>query len=100
MSNRKLKLALTVGLLNRKPEHGNILSLVKCLMGKFSSDAGSFMGLRQIEQQNISNTHTLNAYALDFEFYTLSLDIIKNLTNNTESINRLEFEAQRQLFAA
>ncbi|MEQ8702336.1 MAG: hypothetical protein RIC19_00390 [Phaeodactylibacter sp.] len=100
MNNRKLKLALTVGLLNRKPGQGNILQLVKRLMGKFRTDVGGFLGLRQLEHQVISNSYTLDAYALDFEYYTLNLDIVSNTSDNTESINKLEFEALTAASAA
>ena len=100
MSNRKIKLALTVGLLNRKSDQGNTLQLVKRLMGKFRSDAGHFLGLRELEHQLLSRTHTLKSYALDFEHYTLNLDIVNNPSDNTESINKLEFETSTSASAA
>ena len=100
MNNRKLKLALTVGLLNRKSGEGNTLQLVKRLMKRFQSDAGSFLGLRQLEHQVLNRSHTLQSFALDFEHYTLNLDIVNNRTDDTESINRLEFSAPTSVIAA
>ena len=100
MNNRKLQLALTVGLLNRKPGQDNILQLVKRLMARFSADVGQYLGLRQLEDQIIGGAHTLKSYALDFEHYTLSLDIVSNAGDNTDSINRLEFEAVTTASAA
>jgi len=78
MSNRKMKLALTVGLLNRKTGEGNTLQLVKRLMNKFRSDVGGFLGMRQLEEQILNRSHTLQSFALDFEHYTLNLDIVNN----------------------
>ncbi|MCR9052109.1 MAG: hypothetical protein ACE362_11740 [Phaeodactylibacter xiamenensis] len=100
MSNRKMKLALTVGLLNRKTGEGNTLQLVKRLMNKFRSDVGGFLGMRQLEEQILNRSHTLQSFALDFEHYTLNLDIVNNRTDNTESINRLEFSAPASMIAA
>lgn len=100
MNDRKIKLALTVGLLNREPGQENILQLVKRLLVKFRTETGSYLGLRQLGHQIISGQHTLKSYALDFDCYTLNLDIVSNASDNTESINRLEFESLVTAYAA
>jgi hypothetical protein len=99
MDNRKIKLALTVGILNQTGQ-GNTLQLVRRLMNKFRTEVGEFLGLRQLEDQVLNRSHTLQSFALDFEHYTLNLDIVNNRTDNTESINRLEFSTPTSMIAA
>ncbi len=99
MDNRKIKLALTVGILNQTGQ-GNTLQLVRRLMNKFRAEVGDFLGLRQLEDQVLNRSHTLQSFALDFEHYTLNLDIVNNRTDNTESINRLEFSIPTSMIAA
>lgn len=92
MKSRKLKLALTVELLNRASAETNLLQTAKQLMSAFRQEVGQFLGLQQTEDQSLNAFHRLNAYTIQFEHYTLDLEIVQNLTDNSQSIQRLHLQ--------
>ncbi|MEZ5043337.1 MAG: hypothetical protein R2828_25800 [Saprospiraceae bacterium] len=78
MNNRKLKLALTVGLINAG--NSNLLGAIKELVSGFK-EAGNFLGEKLI-RKNWLNPDTENQrYAIRFEHCTVDVDLIANLQN-------------------
>lgn len=88
MNIRKIKLALTVGLMNTPS--GNALPLIKELMQGFRSEVGSFLGLQEVDRSALNQSHEKQRYALRFERCTIDLDLITNATTNTQVIRRFD----------
>ncbi len=76
MNNRKIKLALTVGLMNSKKDP-NVIGSIKDLMLRFK-EVGSYKGLSVIENGKVNLHHTQETYALQFENCTLNIDMISD----------------------
>jgi hypothetical protein len=79
MNIRKIKLALTVGLMNLDPQ-GNALQFVRELVTELK-EAGSFLGLSRVKSNDISET-----YALQFEGCTIALDLVSNPKTQSHSV--------------
>lgn len=79
MNIRKIKLAITVGLMNLDPQ-GNALQLVRDLVTELK-EAGSFLGLSRVKSNDISET-----YALQFERCTIALDVVPNPKTQSHSV--------------
>lgn len=79
MNIRKIKLAITVGLMNLDPQ-GNALQLVRDLVTELK-EAGSFLGLSRVRANDISET-----YALQFERCTIALDLVSNPKTQSHSV--------------
>lgn len=88
MNIRKIKLALTVGLMNTPS--GNVLQQTKELMQGFSSEVGSFLGLHVVDRSVLNQNHEKQRYALRFERCTIDLDLITNASTNTQVIRRFD----------
>lgn len=76
MNIRKIKLTLTVGLLNSDGQH-NALGLVRELMGGFQ-EAGRFLGLTRLQNNRLNATHFRETYAMRYENCTLNVDLVSN----------------------
>jgi hypothetical protein len=76
MNIRKIKLALTVGLLNVGPST-NVLQIVKDLLADIQ-DLGTYLGQKQLNQTKISPISTKETVALQYEHGTIALDVIRH----------------------
>ncbi len=76
MNIRKIKLAITVGLMNLDPQ-GNALQLVRDMVSDFK-EAGAFLGLRRVQAADINPVQVRETYALQFEHCTVALDLVSN----------------------
>ena len=74
MNTRKIKLALTAGLIN-KSTGNNALAAVKDLMNNFADDAGRFIGLTPLSNRTMGAT-VKERYALRYEHCTLNVDLL------------------------
>lgn len=74
MNTRKIKLALTAGLIN-KSTGSNALASVKDLMSNFVDDAGSFIGLTSLSNRTMGTT-VKQRYALQYEKCILNVDLV------------------------
>lgn len=88
MNIRKIKLALTVGLMNTPS--GNVLQQIKELMHGFRNEAGTFLGLQEVDRTALNQNHEKQRYALRFERCTIDLDLITNATTKTQVIRRFD----------
>ena len=76
MNIRKIKLALTVGLIN-SGRQGNGLALVKELMAGFQ-EAGRFLGLTRLQNNRLNAAHVRETYAIRYENCTLNVELVSN----------------------
>lgn len=78
MNNRKLKLALTVALMNAG--NSNLIQAIKDLVADFK-EAGAFIG-QQLIGKNLLNRNTENRrYAIRFENCIVDVELIANRHN-------------------
>lgn len=76
MNIRKIKLALTVGLMNLGPTT-NILQLVRELLADIQ-DTSAFIGFKKMDIAQISRLGTKETYALQYEHCTIALEVVSN----------------------
>jgi hypothetical protein len=89
MNIRKIKLALSVGLMNQ--EAGNAVNKIERMMDNFREDVGDFVGRRELRKSNLNRSHVQQTYALQFERCTLNVDLVSNLATNTQVVNTFSF---------
>jgi hypothetical protein len=88
MNTRKIKLALTAGLINQNT-NGNALNAVKDLMTSFADEAGHFLGLKPISNSRMGNA-VRESYALNYEHCTLNIDLVSHPQVNRQTIQRFQ----------
>lgn len=89
MNNRKLKLALTVGLMNAG--NSNLIQAIKELVASFK-EAGAFLG-QQLLGKNLLNTNTENQrYAIRFEHCTVNVELIANRHNRNQYVRGFQIQ--------
>lgn len=88
MNTRKIKLALTAGLINRNT-NGNALHAVKDLMTSFVDEAGHFLGLKPISNSKVGNA-IKERYTLNYENCTLNIDLVSHPQMNRQTIQRFQ----------
>ncbi len=86
MNIRKIKLALTVDLMNASCGQ-NILNCVKELMGVYKEEAGDYMNLKMKDNARLDSTFEQQSFALQYEKCTLDLDLVMNKTTQNQFIN-------------
>ena len=84
MNTRKIKLALTAGLIN-KNNNSNALAAVKDLMSNFADEAGRFLGLSNMGYASLGSGSIRESYALRYENCTLNVELISQ-ANNRQTI--------------
>ena len=77
MNIRKMKLALTVDLMNLPGSYTSMAS-VQDSMSRFKDETGSYKGCKESESTFIQAGIQRKTYALQFENVTLDLDLITN----------------------
>ncbi len=76
MNSRKIKLALTVGLMNAEASN-NAIHFVKEVMQGFQ-EVGAFLGLALKDKAELNTNHIRQTYAVQFENCTVNLDLVSN----------------------
>jgi hypothetical protein len=76
MNSRKIKLALTVGLMNAGSS-GNPLQFAKEILSGIQ-EVGSFLGLAVKNKSRLNAFHERQTYALQYENCTVDLDLVSN----------------------
>ncbi len=89
MNTRKIKLALTVGLLNKEGEN-NVLSAIKELMSEFK-EVGAYIGWKLTRKSPLNPSHVQRSYALRFENCTLNVDLVSNPNTKNQFIQGFDF---------
>lgn len=84
MNIRKIKLALTVGLMNLEP--GNVLQGIREVMQDFRDEAGAFLNFRLVRSKELNANLLEQTYAMQFERVTLNVDLVSNRATNTEVV--------------
>ncbi|MFK7936963.1 MAG: hypothetical protein AB8G22_25840 [Saprospiraceae bacterium] len=85
MNTRKVKLALTVGLIN-KCAKCNPIQAVKDVMGA-TKEVGSFIKSSIVSQRQLDTYNQAAVYALEFENCTLNLDLVVNRHTRNQYVN-------------
>ncbi len=84
MNIRKIKLALSVGLMNANS--GNILAVIKDQMCVFKDEVGNFLGLTEVNNNRLNRNHIKHTYKLQFEHCTLDVDLVSNPSTKTQVV--------------
>ena len=84
MNNRKIKLALTVGLVNSESE-SNVLNYIKELMLTFK-EVGAYIGSKILEHIRLNPSHVKQTYSIQFENCTLNVDLVSNPVTQSEYV--------------
>lgn len=87
MNTRKIKLALTAGLINKNTST-NALASVKDLMNNFAAEVGVFLGLTATGNAKIGGNSIRESYALNYENCTLNIELVSNPNANMQTIQR------------
>lgn len=76
MNSRKIKLALTVGLMNAEASN-NAIYFVKEVMQGFQ-EVGAFLGSVLKDKSTLNSNHIRQTYAVQFENCTVNVDLVSN----------------------
>ena len=77
MNLRKLKLALTVGLINSTTSD-NPLKSAQSLMEKYQTEAGKYQGTIETSRTQLNDNLEKSTHALKFDNCTLDVDLISD----------------------
>lgn len=89
MNIRKIKMALTAGLINRNAA-ANPLAAIKDLMNNLADDAGRFLGLNNTSNSPLGNDATRETFVLRYENCTLDVELVSNPHSNHRTIRRFD----------
>lgn len=85
MNIKKIKMALTIGLMKNRDSNQSLQAL-KELMNSFGGEVGNFLGLQKLDQELLNANHVQQRYALQFERCTLSVDLVANPKTKTQVV--------------
>lgn len=91
MNLRKVKLALTVDLLNTKSRE-NLLNLVKEKMLNFRQEVGKLIEQTLIKKSPLVNGHIKQSYIIKYENCTLDIDLITNPNDRNQYVYTFELQ--------
>lgn len=83
MNIRKIKLALTVGLMNSN--QNNIPNAIKDLMLGFK-EVGAFLGLTLTGNKRLNPALIKETYAIRFENCTVDVDLVSNPITHSQAV--------------
>lgn len=89
MNTRKIKLALTAGLINQNTQ-GDALISVKELMHRFADEAGHFIGLVPQGRANLDQQTVRETYDLRYEHCTLNVDLVSHPLADRQTVQRFQ----------
>lgn len=84
MNTRKIKLALTVGLLNNSNQN-NVLNNIRELMSTFK-EVGAFIGAKLIGKDVLNPAIIRQSYAINFEHCVVDLELVANPHTNSQYV--------------
>ena len=82
---RKIKLALTVGLMNEDGE-SNVLTSIKDMLKKFSEELGNFIDLTIIKQLSLNAALENRTFEIRYENAILNVDLVRNRNTRSQYI--------------
>ncbi len=86
MNTRKIKLGLTIDLLNNT-QCSTCINVVKEKMAKFGKEVGNLIQATIIRISEVNSEIENRTYALQYENCTLNVDLAYNKTNHNQYIN-------------
>lgn len=86
MNIRKIKIALSVSLLNNGVQPSNALQNIQELMNGYRDEVGGFLSLAQVKNAPLNRNHVQETYAIKFENCTLNVDLITNPATHTKTV--------------
>lgn len=86
MNIKKIKLDLTVNLLNRT-SNSNILQNVQDSMSGWKSEVGSFVDSTLLNNSGINPDLEKRTYAMQYENCTLNVDVVHNQITSSQYLN-------------
>lgn len=84
MNTRKIKLALTVGLLNNSNQ-SNVLNKILELMSSFK-EVGAYLGSKLIGKDLLNPAIVRRSYAIQFEHCIVDLELVANPHTNSQHV--------------
>ncbi|HMQ46494.1 MAG TPA: hypothetical protein PKA00_02780 [Saprospiraceae bacterium] len=87
MNTRKIKLALTVGLINTD---GSLSSLQE-LMSDIK-EVGSFLGKTLVNKEALNPSIVRKTYAMKYENCTLAVDLVSNPATNSQRVHGFQLQ--------
>lgn len=87
MNIKKIKLALTVQLLNKHQSEPNVLESVSDTMKSFGDEVGNFIGFTILKDFVLGQDVVSRTYAMRYEKCTLNVDLVTNQHTQSEYLN-------------
>ena len=92
MNIRKIKLALTIGLMNTSSNQKSALKVIKELMQGFKSEVGAFLGWSVIKNAALDTKHIQRSYKVQFENCSVDLDMIINRFTKNHYVSSFQLQ--------
>ena len=89
MNIKKIKLALTVGLINSGT--GSTLGKVRELMHSLEEDVGAMLSSQELKKAVLGPNMVQHSYALQFERCTLNVDVVCHPHTQQEMVRTFYF---------
>ncbi len=91
MDIKKIKLALTVDLMNL-PDSQNPVNYAKVAMDNYSNEAGGYKSSVETKKSAINEEIEWSSFDIQFEHCTLSLDLIRNRNTKKEFLQSFNLQ--------
>jgi hypothetical protein len=88
MNLRKIKLALTIGLVN--DPSGNPVVTIKNAMKEFTDQVGRFLGFVVTGESTIDENRFSKSYAVQFENCQLQVQLVTNKLNKVQAVREFK----------
>ena len=82
---QKIKLALTVGMIN-KSEKGNTIATIKEMMRNFKTEVGNFIGLTITNRIPLGASMKNQIFAIKYENAVLNVNVVTNTNTRSQYI--------------
>lgn len=88
MNTQKIKLALTLGVLNR-PTRKNTINVVRNIMADMKG-VGQFITSTLVDNKNLDATNKIQRHSMQFENCVLDVNLVHNPYTNSQRIQGFE----------
>ncbi len=100
MNIRKLKLALTVQLMNLDFSPRSLVRRVAESLQNFREDTGRLIAFKLLDRQQLGTALECNIYELAFEHCTIAIEVVENHRTGTHTVKGFQFIERRPASAA
>ena len=90
MDNKKIKLALTVDLMNHSNQ-SNLIDKIKEVMSRFK-EVGHFLGQQITRKRALSDSHESRSYAIRYENCIVNIDLISDDQNAQQIVQGFQVQ--------